>query len=140
MLADNLIQQDLITKLKAIPTGTAYLGDGASGIRELEWQGDTFTYPNIRLDIESTNYVFDEQEKCALYLVEFSLYFFSQERSSKQGSQIKGLFENYFTGLGWTGANCKFNRLRLVDNIPAVRADEITWRSQLKYETRVQVP
>ena len=139
MISDNLVQQDLITKLKTIATVTNVLGDGVSGIKELEWQGDTFKYPCVRLDLESNEYVFDEQELCQLYSIEFSLYIFSEERSSKQCSQIKGLLENYLTGIGWTGTNAKYTRLRLIDSVPAVREDERTWRSQLKYRTKVQI-
>lgn len=138
MISDELIQADLITKLKTITSVTSILPDGVSGIRELQWQGDTFQYPCVRLDLEQNEYVFDEQERCQLYQIEFSLYIFSEERSSKQCSQIKGLLENYLTGLGWTGTNAKYTRLRLTDNMPAVREDATTWRSQIKYRTRVQ--
>lgn len=135
MISDELIQSDLITKLKSITSVIAIIG--ANEVKELQWQGDTFTYPNIRLDIESNDYEFDEQERCGLYAVEFSIFIFSQERSSKQCSVIKGLLENSLTGIGFTGANAKYNRLRLIDNVPAIREDSRTWRSQLKYRTRL---
>ena len=139
MISDELIQSDLIAKLKTIASVTSILPDGTSGIRELQWQGDTFLYPCVRLDLEQNEYVFDEQERCQLYQIEFSLYIFSEERSSKQCSQIKGLLENYLTGKGWTGTNSKYTRLRLIDNMPAIREDANTWRSQIKYMTRIQV-
>lgn len=140
MISDELIQADLITKLKTFTNVTSVLGDGVNGIKELQWQGDTFTYPCVRLDLETNGYEFDEQERCSLYYVEFSLYIFSQERSSKQASQIKGLLENNLTGLGFTGANAKYNRLRLVESVPAVREDSRTWRTSLKYRTRLTNP
>ena len=141
MISDNDIQSDLITKLKTITSVTALLGDGVSGIKELQWQGDSFLYPCVRLDIEDVGYEYDEQERCGLDFAEFSVYVFSQERSSKQCSQIKGLLENYLTGLGFTGANGKYNRLRLMDNVPAVREDDRTWRTQIRYRTRLtQLP
>lgn len=135
MKSDELIQADLITKLKSLSSVTAITG--VNEIKELQWQGDSFTYPNVRLDLESNEYEFDEQERCNLWRVEFSIYIFSQERSSKQCSTIKGLIENSLTGLGFTGVNAKYSRLRLIDNIPAVREDERTWRSQLRYSTLV---
>lgn len=138
MLSDEFIQADIIAKLKTITTVTSLLTNGASDIKELQWQGDTFKYPAVRLDLERTEYEFDEQEKCNLYNITFSVYIFSEERSSKQCSQIKGLLENYLSGLGWTGTYCKFNRLRLQENVPAVREDENTWRGQLQYACRVQ--
>lgn len=136
MLSDELFQADIIAKLKTISSVTVLLPEGTSGIKEAQWQGDTFQYPAVRLDIENTNYQFDEQERCSLYLIEFSVYIYSQERSSKQCSQIKGLLENYLTGLGFTGISAKYTRLRLSDSLAAFREDERTWRSQLIYSTR----
>lgn len=139
MISDELVQADLIAKLKTITAVTSLLPDGVSGIKELQWQGDTFQYPGVRLDLENNEYVFDEQERCQLQYVEFSLYIFSQERSSKQCSQIKGLLATALVGLGFTGTNAKYTRLRLVDNVPAIREDERTWRSQIKLGSRVQI-
>jgi hypothetical protein len=140
MIADQLVQADLITKLKSITSVTIILPEGANGIKELQWQGDTFQYPAVRLDLEDCGYEFDEQEQCGLYFAEFSVYVFSEERSSKQCSTIKGLLENALTGIGWTGVNARYNRLRLVENIPAIRQDERTFRSQLRYRTRLTLP
>jgi hypothetical protein len=138
--SDEKIQADLITKLKSITSVTTVLPEGVGGIKELQWQGDTFQYPAVRLDLEDCGYEFDEQEECGLYFAEFSVFVFSEERSSKQCSTIKGLLEVGLTGKGWTGVNAKYNRLRLVENIPAVRQDERTWRSQLRYRTRLTSP
>jgi len=137
MLSDEFIQADLIAKLKTITSVVSLLPDGVSGIKELQWQGDTFQYPAVRLDLESNDYEFDEQDRCNLWRVEFSIYVFSQERSSKQCSTIKGLLENYLTGLGFTGTYAKYSRLRLIDNVPAMREDSNTWRSQIRYSTRI---
>lgn len=136
MISDQSIQADLITKIKAIVTGTSY----STEVRELEWQGDNFTYPNLRLDLETNEYVFDEQELCTLQYTEFSIYVFSQERSSKECSTIKGLLATALVGLGFTGLYAKYSSLRLVDNVPAVREGDRTWRSQIRLGTRVQVP
>ncbi len=141
MTSDEFLQADIITKLKSISTVVALLPEGTKGIKELQWQGDDFQYPAVRLDIEDSGYEYDEQEQCGLYFVEFSVYSFSEERTSKQCSQIKGLLESYLTGRGWTGTYAKYNRLRLVENIPAIRESERLWRSQLRYRTRLtQLP
>lgn len=137
MISDELLQADLITKLKGITSVTSLLPDGVGGIKELQWQGDNFQYPCVRLDIEDAGYEFDDQERCNLNFVEFSVYIFSEERSSKQCSQIKGLLEKAMTGRGWNGAYARYNLLRLLDNVPAVRESELVWRSQLRYRTRV---
>jgi len=138
LIADEKIQADLITKLKTITAVTNLLGDGVNGVKELEWQGDTFTYPLVRLDLEQNDYVFVEQERCQLYVIEFSLYIKSEQRSSKQCSQIKSLLESNLTGIGWHGTYANYTRLRLMDSVLAVRESELVWRSQLKYLTRLQ--
>lgn len=138
MFSDELIQADLIAKLKTLTSATSLLGDGVSGIKEAQWQGDTFLYPAVRLDLEDNRYYFDEQARCNLTEIKFSVYVFSEERSSKQCSQIKGLLEAGLTGVGFSGTNARYIELRLVDNVPAIREDERTWRSQLQYQTRVQ--
>lgn len=139
MNGDEAIQAAIITKLKALaPFGSVQSGE----IRELEWQGDSFTYPNIRVELESNDWVFDEQERCMLQYVEFSIYCFSEQRSSKECSQIKTAIINALAGIGFSNNtySVKFNRLRIVDNVPAVRQDERTWRAQVKFGSRVGSP
>ena len=137
LIPDEKIQADLITKLKTIATVTSLLTDGTSDIKELQWQGDDFHYPAVRLDLERNEYTLDEQERCGLYKVEFSVYVFSQERSSKQASKIKGLLENALTAVGWNGTYAKYIKLHLLDSVPAVRESEVVWRTQLRYGTKV---
>lgn len=137
MLSDEKIQADIIAKLKTITSVTSLLPEGQSGIKELQWQGDEFRYPGVRLDLEDNTYEFDEQERCQLQVTEFSVYIFSEEKSSKQCSTIKGLLATALVGLGFTGTNAKYVRFRLVDNIPAIRQDERTWRSQLRFRSFV---
>lgn len=134
MLGDEAIQAAIISKLKSL---APYSGVASGEIREVEWQGDAFTYPNIRIDLEMNEWAFDEQEKCMLQYTEFSIYAFSEQRSSKQCSQIKTAVINALAGIGFTSNSVKFNRLRLVDNVPAVRQDSNTWRSQVKFGSRI---
>lgn len=137
MISDEVFQADIIAKLKSITSVTALLPEQASGIKESQWQGDTFQYPAVRLDLERSGYYFDEQERCSLYRLEFSIYVFSQERSSKQCSQITGLIENAMTSTGFTGiSGTHYQRVKLEDKVSAFRQDEHTWRSQLIYSTR----
>lgn len=136
MIGDEVVQAAIIAKLKSLaPFGNVQSGE----IKELEWQGDTFTYPAIRVDLETNEYVFDEQERCMLQYVEFSVYVFSEQRSSKECSQIKTLVSNALVGLGFnnTTHGVRFSRLRLVDNVPAVRESERAWRSQIKLGSRI---
>ena len=138
MIGDETIQSALITKLKLFPSPTGTFTNSAE-IRELEWQGDEFVYPNVRLDLEDNRYYFDEQERCQLQEVEFSVYVFSESRSSKQCSQIKTEIINFLVGQGWSNIplNVRFARVRLLENVPAVRAEERVWRAQARFISRV---
>lgn len=134
MIPDWQVQADLITKIK----NTYSITTGTTDIHEYEWQGDEFTYPNIRLDLEDNRYEFNEQERCALQTIEFSVYIYSEEKSSRQCSYIKGLVANALIGLGFTGTYAKYTHIRLMENIPAIRVSERIFRSQLKLTTFVQ--
>ena len=143
MISDEIIQAALIAKMKTFANVVALLPvrtDGTSAIKELQWQGDTFEYPAVRLDIEDNSIYFDEQERCTLQEVTFSVYIFSEERSSKQCSQIKGLLINNFVGKSWTGTGVKFIKMRLADNSPAIRQDERTWRSSAQFRSKLHAP
>lgn len=139
MLGDEVIQAAIVEKLKSLaPFGLVQ----STEVRELSWQGDTFTYPNIRVDLESNEWVFDEQERCNLQYATFSIYIFSEQRSSKECSQIKTIIINALVGLGFTSVaqQVKFSRLRMVDNVPAIREDANTWRSQVQFGSRISNP
>lgn len=141
MIGDELIQASLIAKIKSLSAITSLLTD-ANEVRELQWQGDAFTYPNIRLDLESNDWAFDEQERCLLQYCEFSVYAFTEDRSSKKCSQIKSAILTAMSGLGFSNSTygVKFSRLRLIDNVPAVRESERIWRSQVKFGSRISSP
>ena len=141
MISDELIQAAIIAKLKSLTSLTSRLIEGASGIKEYQWQGDVFKYPAVRLDLEDNAWAFDDRGRCSAQDVEFSLYFYSEERSSKQCSEIKGIAINALVGRGFTQNGLKFSEIRLErgGNVPAMREDEHTWRSQIKVSSMVTV-
>lgn len=137
MIGDESIQASIVAKLKALaPFDTV----SSTEIREFQWQGDEFAYPNIRIELEKNEYEFDEQERCQLQYIEFSVYAFSESKSSKESSRIKSAVINQLVGAGFTTLGVKFNRVRLIDNVPAVRQDERTFRTQAKFGSRIQNP
>jgi hypothetical protein len=138
VIGDEVIQAGLIARLKTYPSPTGAFTNSTE-IRELGWQGDEFVYPNIRLDLEDNRYYFDEQKRCQLQEVEWSIYVFSEQRSSKQSSQIKTEIINFLVGNGWTSLahNIRFTSPRLIENVPAVRESERVWRCQARFSSRV---
>ena len=137
MISDELVQAALIAKLKTFTDVNAILTGGASNVKELQWQGDQFAYPAERLDLESNEMFYDEQRRCSIQRAEFSVYFFSEERSSKQASVLKGLLINDMMLDGFTQNTIRFMDVRLIDSVTAVREDERTWRTQAKFRVYV---
>lgn len=139
MIGDEVLQASIVAKLKSITAITSLLSNGATEVRELEWQGDTFSYPNIRVELEDNRFYFDEQARCTLQAVEWSVYIFSQQRSSKECSQIKTAVINALVGSGFSNQtyNTKFSTVRLVENVPAIREDARTWRSSVRLSSKV---
>ena len=109
----------------------------SSEIREWDWQGDVFTYPNIRVELEDNRPYYDEQQKCTLQMVEFSVYVFSEQKSSKECSQIKTNIINALTTFSNQSLGIKSTPVRIVENVPVIRQDERTWRAQVKYSSKV---
>lgn len=145
MIGDELVQAAIIEKIKTLaPIGNPASGQlvGVNEIKEIYWQGDSFSYPNVRVDLENNEWAFSEQENCQLQYAEFSIYVFSEERSSKQCSQIKSSIINSLNGIGFTSTlhGVKFSRLRMIENIPAIRETERLWRSQIKFGSRITSP
>ena len=139
MIGDEVLQASIVAKIKSVLAITSLLSSGATEVRELEWQGDTFSYPNVRIELEDNRFYFDEQDRCSLQAVEWSVYIFSQQRSSKECSQIKTAVINALVGIGFSNQtnNVKFSTVRLVENIPAVREDDRTWLAQVRLSSKV---
>ena len=136
MIGDEVVQAAIIAKLKSLaPFGAV----ASTEVKELEWQGDKFTYPNIRVDLEENNFYYDEQLRCNLQNVEFSVYIFSEQKSSKEASQIKTLVINSMVSDGFSNStySVRFLPVRIMDNVPAIRESERTWRAQVKFGTKV---
>lgn len=136
MIGDEVVQAAIIAKLKSL---APFQSVASTEIRELEWQGDTFSYPNIRVELEENVPYFDEQLRCTLQRVEWSVYCFSQQRSSKECSQIKTSVINATVSNGFSNQSLaiKFLPVTVLDSVPAVREDERTWRSQIKFGSKI---
>lgn len=138
MIGDEAIQAGIISRIKALaPYGSSFGSVQSGEVREWDWQGDAFTYPNIRVELEDNIPYFDEQLRCSLQRTEFSVYIYSEQRSSKECSQIKTNLNNSLLGEGFTINGIKYSDPRLVESVPAIRETERVWRSQLRYSTKV---
>lgn len=127
MRRNDEIQAALISWLKSNSTIIAELDAGATEIREDQWQGDEFTYPNIRVRMISNT---PQSSDCNFS--EFSCAFqaFSEDSSSLEADRIAGIINNELHEKAFQSNNIAFT-FQVTDLVPAIRSDRNTWRSEV---------
>jgi len=128
------IQASIVAYLKGIyaiysqlvipdfPTGTP------TEIREDQWQGTEFDYPNIRVRMIN-NLPDTDDPSCCNTSFTVSIMAFSQEYSSQEADRIAGLIHTYLSGKSFESSGV-YLYLRTTNIIPAVRSDVHTWRAE----------
>lgn len=122
------IQSSMVAYLKANVNAVAYgLASGNVEIREHEWQGTEFTYPNVRVLILDAT---PDKSNCISEEVNIEVQTFSEEASSYQASRITGIIGDVLhdktfnsNGLRISAWVTRLNR--------ATRINEATWQSGL---------
>ena len=134
MIPNNTVQAAIISYLKSKPTIVALLVDNtgvahSDEIREVEWQGDTFSYPNIRVDLGTQEDAIAENN-CDISNITFSILVFSEMYSSKEANSMLGVIAGLMNKKSITSGGVHFVRV-ICTLVPAIRKDERTWRSEL---------
>lgn len=135
MIRNDELQAALVARLKANTIITPLLGSGMYAdetwerdIREDQWQGTSFAYPNIRVRLLPTSPLGDRE--CSQLRFSVSILAFSEAGSSMEADQIAGIINNELHGKTFTSNSIEIS-LRLASLIPAVRSDDRTWRSEV---------
>jgi len=136
MITNDQIQSALVTYTKSRANITSALGNSVE-IREDQWQGQDFSYPNIRIRIIS-NASLGNTKECHLANVRVSWMVFSESPNSKEADKIAGVIYNEFYGKQFRYDGILFYCQGL-DLIPAMRIDERTWRSEAIFEVTVNM-
>lgn len=100
--------------------------NGADEIRELEWQGDDFHYPNVRV---SMNY-FPSINGCGPDDLDVFIDVFSEQKSSKQASQIAAVIQSILQKHPFTQDGVKFPMV-WVEKVDRPNRDIYAWRVTL---------
>jgi hypothetical protein len=129
MIDNQLVQAALISKANSSSIVNTHIPSGT--VLEYEFQGTDWVYPNARLKID-TQYDFSEDAVSCPAVVEFSWYVFSEKGTSKEADEIAGDFVLAFRGLSFSVNNIKFVRVKVLENIKAIRQDVRTWRAQVR--------
>lgn len=137
MISNADIQKALITRLKA-DSGVTTLLNGDAEIREGQWQGRTFTYPNIRVAI-GAQVPRTEMEPCTWMIVSFQILCMSEERSSAEADQLASAVNNALHDSSWDVADdgFRFHKIRSAGLQSATRMSERIWRANALFITNI---
>ena len=131
MIPNDLVKQAIVAHLRASALVTAPLPDGVKGVREQYWRGTAFAYPNVRVELETQTDATPDTN-CTPSYQEWSVLVFSEEHSSQQADDIAGIVMTYLRGSSFTANTVKFQKVSILENIPATPEDEHTWRAQIR--------
>jgi hypothetical protein len=119
------IKTALVAELKSRTAITSLL-DSANEIKEVQYQGDTFKYPAVRVRIIDNVPVGNTG---CYHKVTLGIQVNSQLDSSKEAEQISGIIGQELNGDSFRSVGVNFI-MRLTNLVPALRVDERTWRSE----------
>lgn len=126
-ITNDQIQSALVSYLKSVSSITSSLTAGATEIREDQWQGEVFTYPNIRIRMIDNIPTGDHVGCPQNFNVSFMA--FTEEASSKSAEVIAGIIGSALHGKSFSQSGLHIS-LIVTNLIPAVRQDRTTWRSE----------
>lgn len=125
------IKSALVAYLKTITNLTAVVP--AAEIREVQYQGTTFTYPNVRVRVISNVPI---GKKGCYHDVRFGIQVNSEKDSSKEAETISGIIAEELSDAAFNQDSVTFS-LRLTNIVPALRVDPRTWRSETLFSAIV---
>ena len=137
MISNSDIKAAWVARLKADVNITALVP--AVEIREVEWKGTDFTYPNIRVKLQSLLPT-SQASNCRVFSSRVTIYVFTEQKSSKQADDIAAVIASEFWGRSFTSGGVRFSGIALESLDPALVPEEDTnsWRSAVQFQAVVQ--
>ena len=123
--SNNEVQAAIVARLKAQTTVTAEVV--ATEIREDQWQGTDFSYPNIRVKMLHNR---PQEDNCNKTLIDVSVQTFSEDASSLPTDRIAGIISNVLHTVQFSSGSLHIT-LRVVDLVPSTRSNARTWMSEV---------
>lgn len=140
MIPNHVIQEAFVVKLKAASGVTVILKQGASGVKEDQYQGSDYAYPGVRIDI--IRQVPDPLlEQCDIGRLFASVRCYAEGGSSRTADILAGavnatLHRSIVKG-GTIGTDAFYTILRSSGLLGAVRLNENLWRSEAMFEGNI---
>lgn len=136
LISNFQFQTAIVSLLKSFSSVTA-LVTGTHGIdlREDQWQGNDFGYPNIRVQHVELN----PDLACTIYKYKSSILINSEVPSSQEADTIAGVVGSVLDKKQPTVNNIRFTSMHVTDLVPASREGQI-WRAEVTIEGLCHVP
>lgn len=136
MIDNRLIQKALVAKLKDTAAVTAICT--ADEIREGQWQGKEFKYPNVRVAL-GTQIPLINWDQCAQARASLAIHIYSEKRSSQQADQLAYEVNVALHKKSWdeTSDSFRVHRIRSVGLNSAIRMTDRVWRAQALFNVDV---
>ena len=126
----NNVQAAWIAHLKAQSTLTALLSNSGQ-IKGLQWQGEEFVYPAVRVSVD----FFPGLPNC-FHRATIYIDIFSEEKTSKQASNIAGVIQNLIHAVSFESVGVKSFMVD-VKEVSRPNRSIFAWQSSLRVETLV---
>ena len=128
MLRNDEIQAAIIAKLKSNTTIVALLAS-SSEIKEDQYQGDTFNYPGVRVQLNSNEPIIPNSD-CPHTRIGLSILVFTEDDNTLEADRIAGIIHNELHSKQFVINGIAIS-LHTTNLVPAIRSDIRTWRSQI---------
>ena len=130
IITGNDVQKAWVSYLKAQSTLVALL-PSANNIKELEWQGEQWTYPAVRVSVD----FFPSVNGC-IPRAEVYISVFSEEKTSKQTSNIAGVIQNLVHRKPFESVGVK-SFMVIVQEVTHPDRSIFAWQSDIKVNTLI---
>ena len=131
MITNNDAQAALVAWIKANATIMALLDDPLE-VREESWQGEKFSYPNIRVMCEIT----PADGGCGPDTCFSIIYCHSEQKSSKQSQNIAGTIATELHESNFTKEGIRFSAV-VVQRTPRAIQEIGIWQAEVQSTSRV---
>jgi len=136
VISHELVQAGIITHLKADAALIAWLTtfSAQNEIRENQWQGVTFVYPAVRVDLLTQT---EPGNPPCYSQVLFSVFAFTEGDSSKDCGVLGGLLDTALLRKKFSGTGYNSGLILTLGGVPPTRTAERIWQGLGQYQTNL---
>lgn len=136
MISPDLVQAGIISHLKADSALIAWLTtySAQNEIRENQWQGGTFVYPAIRVDLLPQT---EPGNPPCYSQTLFNVFAFTEGDSSLQCAQLAGLIDTALIRKKFSGSGYNSGLVITLGTVPPLRLGDRIWQALGQFQTNL---